>query len=80
MWQFVPGLTVRVVQNFVDYDGQQISAGEVLRFLESSYFPYEGGCTLRFAEKTIRLAYIVDEEQPIIENAGNAWFEPIDSD
>src|SRR4051794_30106586 len=74
---FYPGLTVRVVQAFRDYDGQEIAAGEILRFIESSYFFYEGGYTLRFAEKTIRLAEIVDEHGPIIANTGNAWFEPV---
>jgi hypothetical protein len=78
VWDFVPGLVVRVRQPFRDYDGQQIAAGEVLHLIDRSYFPYEGGHTLRFAEKTIRIADIVDEHAPIIENAGNAWFEPID--
>ena len=73
--EFEPGLVVRVKRGFRDYDGQEICAGEVLHFLDRSYFPYEGGYTLRFAEKTIRLASIVDEHEPIIANAGGAWFE-----
>jgi hypothetical protein len=79
VWDFVPGLVVRVVQSFTDYDGQKILAGEVLHFVDDSYFFYEGGHTLRFAEKTIRLADIVDEHQPIIANAGNLWFQPLDA-
>jgi Domain of unknown function (DUF3601) len=78
VWNFFPGLAVRVVQAFTDYDGQNILAGEVLHFVSDSYFFYEGGHTLRFAEKTIRLADIVDEHQPIIANAGNLWFQPLD--
>jgi hypothetical protein len=78
VWDFAPGLVVCVVQSFSDYDGQKIEAGEVLHFLDDSYFFYEGGHTLRFAEKTIRLADIVDEHQPIIANAGNVWFRPLD--
>jgi hypothetical protein len=77
VWDFSPGLVVRVCQDFTDYDGQVIHAGEVLHFLDSSYFPYESGHTLRFAEKTIRLAGIVDEHEPIIANPGNAWFQPL---
>jgi hypothetical protein len=77
VWQFSPGLVVRIGRTFTDYDGQEIRAGEVLHLLERSYFPYEGGHTLRFAEKTIRLAGIVDEHEPIIANAGNAWFQPL---
>ena len=78
--QFRAGLEVRVVQTFQDYDGQEVRAGEVLHFVEGSYFFYEGGYTLRFAEKTIRLADIVEEHQAIIANAGNAWFQPLHAD
>src|SRR4051794_32809445 len=44
--RFTGGMRVRVLQSFRDYDGQEIAAGEVLHFVESSYFPYEGGYTL----------------------------------
>ena len=77
VYQFTPGVTVRVVQNFVDFDGQEIQAGEVLHLLDRSYFPYDGGHTLVFSEKTIRLASIVDDNQLIIENVGNAFFQPV---
>jgi hypothetical protein len=77
VWQFSPGLVVRVGRTFVDFDGQEIHAGEILHFVESSYFFYDSGHTLRFAEKTIRLAGIVDEHEPIIANAGNAWFQKV---
>jgi hypothetical protein len=80
VWHFYPGLTVRVEQSFDDYDGQKVDVGEVLHFLESSYFFYEGGHTLRFAEKTIRLADVVEAHQPIIANIGNAWFQPLGAD
>lgn len=80
VWNFFPGLVVRVCQDFRDYDGQEIHAGEVLHFLDSSYFPYESGHTLIFAEKTIRLAGIVDEHEPIIANTANAWFQPLVND
>ena len=77
VWSFSPGLAVRVSRDFRDYDGQQVRAGEVLHLLEHCYFPYEAGHTLRFAERTIRLAGIVDEHEPIVANANNAWFQPI---
>jgi hypothetical protein len=78
IWQLLcPGLEIRVVQTFKDYDGQEVRAGEVLHFVESSYFFYDGGHTLRFAEKTIRLADVVEEHQSIIANTGNAWFQPL---
>jgi hypothetical protein len=77
VWDFSPGLVVRIAQPFSDFDGHEIHAGEVLHLLERSYFPYDGGHTLRFAEKTIRLASLVDEHEAIIANAGNAWFQPL---
>jgi Domain of unknown function (DUF3601) len=77
VWDFHPGLVVRICQTFIDYNGQETRAGEVLHLLERSYFPYESGHTLTFADKTIRLAGIVDEHGAIIKNAGNAWFQPI---
>jgi hypothetical protein len=77
VWDFAPRLAVRVCQSFTDFDGQEIREGEMLHFLGRTYFPYDGGHTLTFAEKTIRLAGIVDEHDLIVENANNAWFEPI---
>jgi hypothetical protein len=77
VWQFSPGLVVRIGRTFIDFDGQEVRAGEVLHFLESSYFFYDSGHTLRFAEKTIRLAGIVDEHEPIIANVDNAWFQKL---
>jgi len=77
VWNFTPGLVVRIARTFSDFDGQEIRAGEVLHFLARTYFPYDGGHTLYFAEKVIRLADIADENVPVIANAGNAWFEPV---
>jgi len=75
VWQFTAGLVVRVRRDFTDYDGQVIRADEILHFQDSSYFPYDSGHTLHFAEKTIRLAGLVEEHEPIIANHGNSWFE-----
>ena len=75
VYKFRAGMTIRVMQTFVDYDGQKIREGEVLHLLDTSYFPYDSGHTLKFAEKTIRLAGIDDHQQVIIENRGNAWFQ-----
>ena len=80
VWQFYPGLEVRVVQSFRDYDGQEVRAGEILRLLGSAYFFYDGGHTLNFAGKTIRLADVVEEHQAIIANVRNAWFQPLRSE
>ena len=37
VWDFRPGLVVRIGQTFKDFDGQEIRAGEVLHFLERSW-------------------------------------------
>ena len=73
---FQKGLVVRVVQPFKDYDGEMVEAGEVLHFLDNNYFPYEGGVTLNFEEKTIRIAFDTGHGD-IIENRDNSWFEPV---
>ena len=54
--RFFSGLVLRVRQTFRDFDGNEVRSGETLSFLEGSYFPYESGHTLRFLEKTVRLA------------------------
>ena len=73
-----PGRRYRVVQDFRDYDGQLLTAGTTLTFVSQDYFPYDGGRTLHFAERVVRLAEIVDANDEIIVNAGNAWVAPAD--
>jgi hypothetical protein len=75
VYKFQPGMTIRILKSFEDYDGQKIEAGEVLHLLETNYLPYESGRTLTFAEKTIRLSGDVGEEWVIIANVDNAWYE-----
>ena len=77
VWNLQPGMHLQVMQTFQDYDGQEIQAGEILHFQSSTYFFYDGGHTLHFAEKTIRLADVVEEHHAIIANAHNAWFAPM---
>lgn len=72
-----PGLVVRIGQTFRDYDGEEIPAGQILHFLRRDYFPYDDGHTLTFRERTIRLSGNVPAQDLVIENAGNAWFEPV---
>jgi hypothetical protein len=77
VWDFFPGLAVRVVQTFRDFDGQEIATGQTLRLLSKSHFFYDDGHTLTFDWKQIRLSGDVPEEEAIIANAGNAYFEPV---
>ena len=39
VWDFFPGIAVRVVKAFRDYDDQEITAGETLRLVSKSHFP-----------------------------------------
>lgn len=77
IWDFFPGLAVRIAQSFRDFDGDDVQAGELLHVVNHDYFPYDGGHTLTFKEKVIRLAEIAPENEPVMENWGNAYFEPV---
>lgn len=77
LWDMFPGMTVRIGTTFRDYDGTEHKAGEVLHFRKRDYFAKEGGFTLAFAEKEIRLSDLVPENAPMVENQGNAYFKPV---
>ena len=69
-----PGERIRVKTTFTDFDGDEVAAGTVLTFRDRSYFPYDGGHTWMFEERTIRLAEIADQDA-IIGNEGGVYFE-----
>lgn len=69
-----PGEKIRVKTTFTDFDGDEVAAGTVLTFRERSYFPYDGGHTWMFEERTIRLAEIAGQDA-IIGNSGGVYFE-----
>ncbi len=77
LWDMFPGMAVRVARTFQDHDGQEVRAGEILRFVSIDYMAYHGGYTIDFAEKQIRLCELVAANCPMIENEGNAYFEPL---
>lgn len=72
-----PGMVVRICRTFRDFDREEVAAGQILHFLKRDYFPYDDGHTLTFRERVIRLSGNVSAEELVIENAGNAWFEPV---
>ena len=76
VWDLFPGIVIRVAQDFADFDRNQVHAGELLHLVEKSYFAYDGGHTLTFTEGVIRLAEIDHVTEPVIQNEGNAYFEP----
>jgi hypothetical protein len=72
--KFQCGDRVTIVRAFTDYDGEHCPQGLELVFISQTYFPYEGGYTLTFDTRVIRIAEDVDEHGPIIRNEGQAWF------
>jgi hypothetical protein len=69
---FFPGLLVRVAQDFHDVHGRVLCAQDLLKV-----FAYEaggGGYRVSFLERTVPLGAA---QADIIENAGNAWFQPV---
>jgi Domain of unknown function (DUF3601) len=73
-----PGVRYRVVQSFETFDGDTIDEGVVLTFQGYSYFPYDGGYTIQFAERGFRLAEISDANNRVLANEGNVYFAPAD--
>lgn len=78
-WDLFPGLTVRIARTFKDCFGEESHEGDILHFLKRDFLPYHGGITLTFREKEIRLAETAPdiENDLIIANEGNSYFQPI---
>lgn len=71
------GMRYRVLRTFVDFDGDDVAAGTELTFVAMSYFPYDGGYTLQFVGRTVRVAEIDPVSCRVIEQPG-AHFECLD--
>src|ERR1700716_2684742 len=54
-WNLSRGLVVRIGLDFEDHSRNSLHAGEFLHFKELDYFAKEGGFTLTFGEKELRL-------------------------
>jgi|SRR5579883_134270 len=74
-WDMFPGLVVRIGTTFTAR-GDTFSAGELLRFRELNFLPGHEGYTLRFEERTIYLCGLDPADAPVLDNAGNQYFEP----
>lgn len=61
-----PGRLYRVARAFTDFDGRLRGEGELHRFLEHSWFPYDDGLTLRMDGDTIRLCGLEPEQAAIM--------------
>lgn len=72
----VPGARYRIRETFADFDGDELRAGTELTFVGRSYFPYDGGHTLTFAERVVRLAEIDPNSSRVLDDPGR-WIERI---
>ncbi|AMR26008.1 hypothetical protein A0257_02090 [Hymenobacter psoromatis] len=70
-----PGQRYRVVQEFVDYDGQAHPVGETWVFEGTNFVPYEDGLTLHVSASgwpvVYRLQWRPEEQAALIENFTN---------
>ncbi len=70
---FFNSLVFRVGRDFVDAGGRAVRSGELLNLLRVA--PSEEGFDLTFPDRNICLG-----DPAIIENADNAWFQPMPTD
>ncbi len=71
-----PGQCYRVMQEFVDYDGQAHPVGETWIFETTKFLPYEDGLTLHVSSNgglpmVYRLQQRPEEQAALIENFTN---------
>ncbi|HEV8147541.1 MAG TPA: hypothetical protein VGP79_14220 [Bryobacteraceae bacterium] len=76
-WDLFPGLEVRVVEGFSDFDRNAVNAGELLHFHDLNHFSYDDGYTITFRERIIRLSGNVDADAVILANHANRFLEPV---
>jgi hypothetical protein len=68
--RFFPGLVVRVGRDFADAFGRPARTGDLLRLIVCAR--ENDSCALTFVDRIVRL-----NDSQIVENAGNAWFQPV---
>jgi len=72
---FFPGLVVRVGRDFSDIHGRAVCEQDLLKLFAIEKDGEEW--TLSFLERTVPLSAAVERHAAILENAGNAWFQPV---
>jgi hypothetical protein len=55
LYGLVPGYPYQVMKSFTDYYGNSFDQGEILRFKERHFLPYDGGHTIVFVERSLYL-------------------------
>ncbi len=72
---FFPGLLVRVGRDFADALGRTVCSGDLLHVLAVENA--DDHCTVGCPTRKVRLSLGTAGHDAIIENAGNAWFQPV---
>jgi hypothetical protein len=72
---FFPGLAVRVGRDFRDIHGRAVCEQDLLKLFAIEKDGEDN--TLSFLERTVPLSAGVGGHAEILENAGNAWFQPV---
>jgi hypothetical protein len=75
IYGLVRGGEYRVMQSFTDYYGNQFQRGELLRFKERHFLPYEGGHTILFEERPL---YLQESENSAILANLSEYIAPIE--
>ncbi len=55
IYGMIPGSQYQVIRSFTDYYGNSFEQGEILRFWQRYFLPYEGGHTIVFEERSLYL-------------------------
>ncbi len=62
VYGLTPGHRYQVIQSFTDYYGNAFERGDVLRFKQRHFLPYEGGHTIVFEERSLYLQEETNQE------------------
>jgi hypothetical protein len=76
---FFPGLVVRLRRSVIDTAGRAVPVGQRLQLLRMDVQGREGAALyhLHFAECSLRLDVMPQDDRSIIGNGGNGWFQPV---
>lgn len=66
LYGLVPGSQYQVMNSFTDYYGNSFERGEILRFKERHFLPYDGGHTIVFDQRSLYLQE--DKNREILDN------------
>ena len=75
VYSLTPGVAIRIVKTFRDYQNQEFAAGTILHFTKRNFLPYHGGHTVYFQEATMYLCDL-NETAAIVQNHNHEFYAP----